>query len=137
MVNPIAQTARPAMPIAPIGSIIAFVFAYQFYKEVMTEEEGTPQMIEIAQAVREGAMAYLKRQYIVVTIIFAVLFVIFLIMSFLDVQNKIIPYAFLTGGFFSGLCGFIGMKTATNASARTANAAGNGEHHTEKHRPEH
>ena len=109
--------------IAPIGSIIAFVFAFRFYQEVMQVEEGTPRMIEIAQAVREGAMAYLKRQYLVVTVIFVVLFVIFLGMSFLDVQNKVIPYAFLTGGFFSGLCGFIGMKTATNASARTANAA--------------
>jgi K(+)-stimulated pyrophosphate-energized sodium pump len=80
-------------------------------------------MVEIAQAVREGAMAYISRQYRVVIIIFAVLFVIFLVMSFFGVQNSIIPYAFLTGGFFSGLCGFIGMKTATNASARTTNAA--------------
>ncbi len=108
---------------APIGSIIALTWAFMFYRSVMATEEGTPRMIEIAQAVREGAMAYLKRQYRVVGIIFAVLFVTFLIMSFFGVQNSVVPYAFLTGGFFSGLCGFIGMKTATNASARTTNAA--------------
>lgn len=109
--------------IAPIGSLIALAAAYVFYRSVMQVEEGTPRMIEIAQAVREGAMAYIRRQYRVVIIIFLVLFLIFLVMSLFDVQNKVIPFAFLTGGFFSGLCGFIGMKTATNASARTTNAA--------------
>ncbi len=109
--------------IAPIASLTALTWAFLFYRSVMTETEGTPRMAEIAQSVREGAMAYLKRQYRVVAIIFAVLFVIFLVMSFFGVQNSVVPYAFLTGGFFSGLCGFIGMKTATNASARTTNAA--------------
>jgi K(+)-stimulated pyrophosphate-energized sodium pump len=81
-------------------------------------------MREIAQAVRDGAMAYLRQQYKVVGIVFAVLCAIFLFMAFvLKAQNQVIPFAFLTGGFFSGLCGFLGMKTATNASARTTSAA--------------
>ncbi|MCO6453315.1 MAG: sodium-translocating pyrophosphatase [Caldilineales bacterium] len=113
--------------LGPIGSIIALVFAYVFYRQVMKQPEGTPTMVEIAQAVREGASAYLSRQYRVVALAFVVLFVIFLLMAFgFDLQNKIIPFAFLTGGFFSGLCGYFGMKTATNASARTTNAARNG-----------
>ena len=110
--------------ITPIGSTISLIFAYVFYREVMKQSEGTPVMVEIAQAVRDGAMAYLKQQYKVVGIVFAVLCLVFLIMAFgLEAQNKVVPFAFLTGGFFSGLCGFLGMKTATNASARTASAA--------------
>lgn len=110
--------------LAPIGSIIALAFAWIFYQSVMKLSEGTPEMIEIAQAVREGAMAYLRRQYKVVTIIFVVLFLIFAVLAYgFGIQNQIVPFAFITGGFFSGLCGFFGMKTATNASARTANAA--------------
>ena len=110
--------------IVPIGSIIALFFAYIFYREVMKQSEGTPAMVEIAQTVREGAMAYLNQQYKVVGVVFFLLCVIFLIMAFgLEAQNKVVPFAFLTGGFFSGLCGFLGMKTATNASARTACAA--------------
>ena len=110
-----------------IGSIIALVFAFVFYKSVMKQSEGTDVMREIAQAVRDGAMAYLRQQYKVVTIVFIVLCVIFLIMAFgLHAQNKVVPFAFLTGGFFSGLCGFLGMKTATNASARTTSAAMDG-----------
>jgi len=110
--------------IVPIGSIIALLFAYIFYREVMKQSEGTPAMVEIAQTVREGAMAYLNQQYKVVGVVFLLLCVIFLIMAFgLEAQNKVVPFAFLTGGFFSGLCGFLGMKTATNASARTACAA--------------
>ena len=110
-----------------IGSIIALVFAFIFYKSVMKQGEGTDVMREIAQSVREGAMAYLRQQYKVVTIVFIVLCVIFLIMAFgLHAQNKVVPFAFLTGGFFSGLCGFLGMKTATNASARTTSAAMDG-----------
>ena len=89
----------------------------------MDKDEGTPRMREIAQAVREGAMAYLRRQYRVVAIAFVVLFIIFLIMASFDLQNKIVPYAFLTGGLFSGICGYFGMRTATNASARTTHAA--------------
>ena len=110
-----------------IGSIVALVFAFAFYKSVMKQSEGTDVMREIAQAVRDGAMAYLRQQYRVVTIVFIVLCVIFLIMAFgLNAQNKVVPFAFLTGGFFSGLCGFLGMKTATNASARTTCAAMDG-----------
>ena len=113
--------------LGPIGSIVALAFAYYFYRSVMQFSEGTDRMIEIAQAVREGAMAYLSRQYKVVAAAFVVLFVIFLILAYgFSVQNKVVPFAFLTGGFFSGLCGFLGMKTATNASARAANAARKG-----------
>ncbi|MCF7955848.1 MAG: sodium-translocating pyrophosphatase [Phycisphaerae bacterium] len=106
--------------IAPISSIVALVFAVVFYKKMMSASEGNDKMIEIAQYVREGAYAYLFRQYKVVTWVFAILLVIFTILSYMGVQNPFVPIAFLTGGFFSGLCGFLGMKTATNASARTA-----------------
>ena len=125
----LAQTeALPAVPsawwLAPIGSLIALGFALYFYKSVMRQSEGTAVMREIAQAVRDGAMAYLRQQYKVVGIVFAVLCAIFIFMAFvLKAQNQVIPFAFLTGGFFSGLCGFLGMKTATNASARTTSAA--------------
>ena len=124
-----AQTdPRPAIPtvwwIAPIGALIALGFAYHFYRSVMKQDEGNETMRDIAQSVREGAMAYLRQQYKVVGIVFVVLCLIFIFMAFvLDAQNKVIPFAFLTGGFFSGLCGFLGMKTATNASARTTSAA--------------
>ncbi len=109
--------------LTPISAFIALLFAYIFYRSVMDKDEGTPRMREIAQAVREGAMAYLRRQYRVVAMAFAVLFIIFLIMASFDLQNKIVPYAFLTGGLFSGICGYFGMRTATNASARTTHAA--------------
>ncbi len=113
--------------LGPIGSLIALGFAYYFYRSVMSHSEGTDQMVEIAQAVRDGAMAYLTRQYKVVAMAFIALFVIFLFLAYvLHVQNTVVPFAFLTGGFFSGLCGFFGMKTATNASARTAHAARTG-----------
>ncbi len=118
---------RAALPLiwwlAPIGAILALSYAWVFYRQVMGESEGTAAMIEIAQAVREGAMAYLKRQYRVVSLVFAALFLIFVVLSFLELQNPIVPVAFLTGGIFSALCGFIGMKTATNASARAAHAS--------------
>jgi K(+)-stimulated pyrophosphate-energized sodium pump len=125
---PLAQEGRGTLPLlwwsAPIGSIIALFFAWYFYQSVMKVSEGTERMAEIAQAVREGAMAYLRRQYKVVTIAFVVLFLLFVVLAYVfGVQNRVIPFAFITGGFFSGLCGFFGMKTATNASARTANAA--------------
>ncbi len=124
-----ADNLRPSLPIlwwlGPIAAVVALIFALYFYRQVMKESEGTPRMVEIAQAVRDGAMAYLKRQYKVVTIVFIVLFVIFVVMSFLRLQNPIVPFAFLTGGFFSALCGFFGMKAATNASARAAHAASN------------
>lgn len=109
--------------LGPVGAIVALFFAWYFYKQVMKESEGTDKMIEIAQAVREGAMAYLSSQYKVVGIVFVGLLIIFSLMAFLELQNPIVPVAFITGGFFSALCGFFGMKTATNASARTAHAA--------------
>ena len=105
------------------ASILALAFAFFFYKQMMKEDEGTDLMKKIAAHVRKGAMAYLKQQYKVVIIVFAVLAAIFGIMAYFKLQNGIVWFAFLTGGFFSGLAGFFGMKTATYASARTANAA--------------
>lgn len=107
----------------PAASLIALLFAWLFYSRMRKEDEGTPTMKEIAQYVREGAMAYLKQQYKVVGIVFIVLAVLFAFMAYvLHVQNGWVPFAFLTGGFFSALAGYIGMRTATYASARTANA---------------
>ncbi len=105
------------------ASVLALAFAFFFFKQMMKEDEGTDTMKKIAAYVRRGAMAYLKQQYKVVTIVFCVLTVIFAIMAIFKLQNGIVWFAFLTGGFFSGLAGFFGMKTATYASARTANAA--------------
>ena len=105
------------------ASILALAFAFFFYKSMMKEDEGTDLMKKIAAHVRKGAMAYLKQQYKVVIIVFIVLAVVFFVMSLFHLQNGIVWFAFLTGGFFSGLAGFFGMKTATYASARTANAA--------------
>ncbi|GAB4500176.1 MAG: sodium-translocating pyrophosphatase [Anaerolineales bacterium] len=107
----------------PVGALIALGAALYFYRRVMQMSEGEPLMIEIAQAVREGAMAYLLRQYRVVAIVFAVMFVIFWGMAAFGLVSFIMPFAFVLGGLFSALAGFIGMRTATNASARTAWAA--------------
>ncbi len=110
--------------IVPLASIAALAFALYFFREMMKESEGTDLMKEIASHVRKGAMAYLRQQYKIVIIVFLVLSVFFAILAFgFGVQNPWVPFAFITGGFFSGLAGFIGMKTATYASARTANAA--------------
>lgn len=109
--------------IVPVGSVLALVFAWIFFKSMMKESEGSDTMIEIAQHVREGANAYLRRQYRVVFLVFIVMLVLLTILAYFGVQNPFVPVAFLTGGFFSGLCGFLGMKTATYASARTANGA--------------
>ena len=110
--------------IVPVASVTALCFAWYFYRQMMKESEGTPRMVQIAEAVRQGAMSYLKQQYKVVGYVFAVLVLLFSIMAYgFGVQNAWVPVAFLTGGFFSGLSGFLGMKTATYASARTANAA--------------
>ena len=110
--------------LVPAASLIALFFAGWFYHQMRKEDEGTPTMKQIAQYVREGAMAYLKQQYKVVTIVFVILAIFFAILAYgFGVQNPWVPFAFLTGGFFSGLAGFIGMKTATYASGRTANAA--------------
>ena len=107
----------------PIASIIALVFAWFFFKSMMKNSEGTDRMKEIAQYVREGAMAYLGRQYRVVALVFLIMVIFLSILAFMEVQNPFVPIAFLTGGFFSGLCGYLGMKTATYASARTAHGA--------------
>lgn len=113
--------------LVPIASIIALGTAWFLFRQMMAQDEGTPRMREIAQYVRTGAMAYLKQQYKMVTIIFVILALVFAFMAYvLEVQNPWVPFAFLTGGFFSGLAGFFGMKTATYASARTANAARKG-----------
>jgi K(+)-stimulated pyrophosphate-energized sodium pump len=109
--------------LVPIASVLALVFAWIFFKSMMKNSEGTDRMKEIAQYVREGAMAYLRRQYKVVIIVFIILFVLLAVMAYFKIQNPFVPIAFLTGGFFSGLCGYLGMKTATYASARTAQGA--------------
>lgn len=109
--------------LVPFASVCALAMAWYFFKSMMKESEGTPRMKEIAGYVRIGAMAYLKQQYKVVALIFVALCLVFAFMSYvLHVQNPWVPFAFLTGGIFSGLCGFFGMKTATYASARTAHA---------------
>lgn len=111
----------------PVASVCALGMAWYFFRTLMREEEGTSRMIEIAEHVRKGAMAYLKQQYKVVCIVFIVLALLFAFMAYvLKVQNPWVPFAFLTGGLFSGLSGFFGMKTATYASARTAHAARTG-----------
>ncbi len=110
--------------LVPASSLLALFFAFYFFRQMIRQSEGTVRMREVALYVRNGAMAYLKQQYKVVGIVFLVLLIFFVILAYgFGVQNKWVPFAFLTGGFFSGLAGFIGMKTATYASARTACAA--------------
>lgn len=110
--------------IIPLAAVLALMFAWFFFRQMMKESEGTELMAKIASHVRKGAMSYLKQQYKVVALVFVVLVILFSIMAYgFQVQNEWVPIAFLTGGFFSGLAGFLGMKTATYASARTANAA--------------
>ena len=110
--------------IVPASSMLALCFAWYFYRQMLKTSEGTERMAYIAAAVRKGAMSYLKQQYKVVALVFVGLAILFSIMAYgFEVQNAWVPVAFLTGGFFSGLAGFLGMKTATYASARTANAA--------------
>lgn len=110
--------------LVPLAAVLALAFAWFFFRQMMKESEGSVTMKEIALFVRKGAMAYLKQQYKVVTIVFVILAVFFAVLAYgFEVQNTWVPFAFLTGGFFSGLAGFVGMKTATYASARTANAA--------------
>ncbi len=106
--------------IAPAASVLALLFAVYFHHKMMGADEGNSTMKEIAGHVREGAMAYLNRQYRVVALVFLVLLIILQILALMGIQNPFVPIAFLTGGFFSGLCGYIGMKTATAASSRTA-----------------
>jgi K(+)-stimulated pyrophosphate-energized sodium pump len=109
--------------IAPVCSIVALFSATLCYILMKRAGTGNERMEEIAGYVRDGAMAYLRQQYSRVGIVFAVLFVIFAVLAVLKLQNPFVPVAFLTGGFFSGLCGFVGMKTATSASSRTAQGA--------------
>lgn len=109
--------------LAPIGAVTTLVVAITFYLSVIKKPEGTPLMIEISQAVRVGAMAYLGRQYRVIAIVFLGLFVVFLVMALAGMQNIIVPFTFLVGGLFSGITGYFGMRTATSANARTAQAA--------------
>ncbi len=110
--------------LVPISSLLALMFAWIFYRQMIRESEGTEIMIKIASHVRTGAMAYLKQQFKVVAIVFIILAALFAFMAYvLKLQNQWVWFAFLTGGFFSGLAGFLGMKTATYASARTTNAA--------------
>lgn len=110
--------------IVPGSAVLSLFFAFRFFRQMKKESEGTDQMKKIASYVREGAMAYLKQQYKVVIVVFAFLTAFFALLAYVfKVQNPWVPGAFLTGGFFSGLAGFFGMRTATQASARTANAA--------------
>jgi len=120
-----AETAQPSglgvvWWIAPISSVVALAMAWVLFRMMRAAPEGNERMREIAQYVREGAFAYLRRQYRVVGIVFAVLATLLMLLAFMGIQNPFVPVAFLTGGFFSGLCGFIGMNTATLASSRTA-----------------
>ena len=118
------MNVTPLFWLVPIASVVALTMAWFFFKNMMKADEGTPRMREIAEHVRKGAMAYLRQQYLVVFKVFLVLVVLFAFMAYvLKIQNPWVPFAFLTGGLFSGLAGFFGMKTATYASARTANAA--------------
>ena len=120
----VASQLPVAFWLVPLASVVALAMAWYFFRSMMKADEGTPRMREIAGHVRRGAMAYLAQQYRVVLVVFIVLALIFAFMAYgLKVQNTWVPFAFLTGGFFSGLAGFFGMKTATYASARTANAA--------------
>jgi len=117
------MTADDLFWIAPIGSALGLIFAYVFYRQIMKKAEGEPDMIRIAGYVREGAMAYLKQQYKVVAIFFVCAGLGFGVLALLNMQSKWVPFAFFTGGFFSGLSGFIGMKTSTSAASRTTFAA--------------
>lgn len=108
--------------IAPLSALIALGVAYRLFKKLLATSEGTPKMIEIAGYVKEGAMAYLKRQYKAVTVVFAIIFVLLGFLAMIGVQNPFVPFVFLSGGFFSALSGYLGMRTATEASARTASA---------------
>ena len=114
----------PLFWLVPAASVLALGFAWYFYRQMKRTDEGTPRMRHIAAAVRRGAMSYLRQQYKVVTLVFICLALFFAVMAYgFHVQNEWVPVAFLTGGFFSGLAGYLGMKTATAASARTAQAA--------------
>ncbi len=109
-----------------VGSVIALLFALFTGKRVLRFEEGTPLMSKISRSIREGANAYLRRQYTVVGIFFACMIVVLVIMAACKLLTWFVPFAFLTGGFFSGLSGFVGMRIATKSNCRTANACREG-----------
>ena len=109
-----------------MGSVIALIFAFVTGKKVLSFDEGTPLMSKISQSIRAGANAYLKRQYTVVGVFFACMIVVLCVMAALKLLTWFVPFAFLTGGFFSGLSGFVGMRIATKANCRTANACRDG-----------
>ena len=109
-----------------VGSIIALLFAFITGKRVLSFDEGTPLMSKISRSIREGANAYLKRQYTVVGVFFVCMIVVLCIMAACKLLTWFVPFAFLTGGFFSGLSGFVGMRIATKANCRTANACRDG-----------
>lgn len=109
-----------------IGALVALIYAIFTARKVLNFSEGTEQMKKISRSIREGANAYLKRQYVVVAVFFAVMFVILMVMAIAGLLTLFVPFAFVTGGFFSALSGFVGMKIATAANARTANACREG-----------
>ena len=113
----------------PLGAIAALLFAWSKAKQVLSESEGTDLMKKISASIRQGANAYLKRQYTGVAKFFAIVTVIMLVLSFMGQMEVWVPIAFVTGGFFSALSGYVGMKIATNANARTANAASDSLNH--------
>ncbi len=115
--------AYVAWGVAFVGSIVALVFAYKFFRTMLQADEGNERMVEIAGYVRDGANAYLKQQYLVVGAFFVVIVALLALAAFFKVQSAFVPFAFLTGGFFSGLAGWFGMKTATLASSRTSAGA--------------
>jgi len=108
--------------LAPFSAVLSLVTAFVLYRRLMAVPEGTDKMIEIAGYVKQGAAAYLKSQYRVVAKVFAAICVVLIVLAFLGVQRPFVPLLFISGGFWSAVCGYLGMKTATNASARTANA---------------
>ena len=109
-----------------VGAAIALLFALFTAKKVLKATEGTDKMKKISSAIKDGANAYLKRQYVIVSVFFAVMFVVLLIMALSGLLTVYVPFAFITGGFFSALSGFVGMKIATSSNARTANACREG-----------
>ncbi len=109
--------------IAPVGALLGLLFAYVFFRNMVKEDEGSETMREIAKHVRDGAQAYLRSQFRVVAVVMSVLFVVLCGLAYFGLQNPMVPFAFLTGALFSGLCGYLGMQTATMASSRTAQGA--------------
>ena len=109
-----------------LGAVVALLFAALTAKKVLSFSEGTPLMQKISRSIRQGANAYLRRQYTVVGVFFACMIVVLCIMAAAHLLTWFVPFAFLTGGFFSGLSGFVGMKIATASNCRTANAAQEG-----------